>query len=402
MIGYFIVQLPFSVCIIWCLLLIRKSHKSHSDRLMIGVFTLMAITFFCGSCQMDPFPKYDRLVVYRIIMQYSSLAIFPFAYFYLRSWYVDRISTASAFVMLLPSLLSSTSNVVVSCLLGISHCAQLLQSKYSGSLYGVNLDTVENAYIILNYGVYQFLFFLSVGLSLVYVFYLLFSGKFKLGHIPAFLKGQKASFVANVICMFLFIFYILWGICIIFSSVFMDTMSVWSLLWSVVTSLVLFIMGYVAAVPPLPGGYVSLQKLRRPLDSSILLQQADTDNSDLSAQQQTGYDKIMDSFQELMVKNEGFLDPDMTIDEISRRLNSNRTYVSKLVNQYHGMPFRDYLNKLRMDYAKQLMLDEPDASIEYIAAKSGFQGSTQFIRKFKEHESVTPAAWRTAQLQKKQ
>jgi YesN/AraC family two-component response regulator len=58
------------------------------------------------------------------------------------------------------------------------------------------------------------------------------------------------------------------------------------------------------------------------------------------------------------------------------------------------MPFRDYLNKLRIDHAKQLIKDEPDAVIDYISAKSGFQSSTQFIRKFKESEGVTPAVWR--------
>ena len=114
----------------------------------------------------------------------------------------------------------------------------------------------------------------------------------------------------------------------------------------------------------------------------------------------TGYDKIMESFNDVMVKQQGFLDPAMTIDEISRRLNSNRTYVSKLVNIYHGMPFRDYLNKMRIDYAKQLMTDEPDASLDYISAKSGFQSSTQFIRKFKELEGRTPTVWKSSQLKK--
>ena len=65
------------------------------------------------------------------------------------------------------------------------------------------------------------------------------------------------------------------------------------------------------------------------------------------------------------------------------------------------MPFRDYLNKKRMDYARQLMMDEPDASLEYIAVKSGFQSSTQFIRKFRETEGVTPTVWKTMQRQRK-
>jgi AraC-like DNA-binding protein len=69
--------------------------------------------------------------------------------------------------------------------------------------------------------------------------------------------------------------------------------------------------------------------------------------------------------------------------------------VSKLVNIYYGMPFRDYLNQLRIEHAKQLMTDEPDAVIDYISAKSGFQSSTQFIRKFRELEGVTPTVWKS-------
>ena len=68
----------------------------------------------------------------------------------------------------------------------------------------------------------------------------------------------------------------------------------------------------------------------------------------------SGYDKIMESFRQVMISEQGFLNPSMTIDEISKKLNTNRTYVSKLVNIYYGVPFRDYLNNLRLDYAKQI------------------------------------------------
>ena len=102
-----------------------------------------------------------------------------------------------------------------------------------------------------------------------------------------------------------------------------------------------------------------------------------------------------------MIVDKGYLDPTISVDEISRQLNTNRTYVSKLVNIYYGMPFRDYLNQLRIEYAKQLMAAEPDAVIDYISAKSGFQSSTQFIRKFRELEGLTPTAWK-ASLRKKQ
>ena len=102
-----------------------------------------------------------------------------------------------------------------------------------------------------------------------------------------------------------------------------------------------------------------------------------------------------------MVKERGFLNPSLTIEEIASVLNSNRTYVSKVVNLCYGMPFRDYLSKLRLDFSKQLMADEPDASLEYIATKSGFQSSTQFIRKFRETEGITPKVWKQTQILKK-
>ena len=47
------------------------------------------------------------------------------------------------------------------------------------------------------------------------------------------------------------------------------------------------------------------------------------------------------------------------------------------------------------------MTDEPDASLEYIAVKSGFQSSTQFIRKFRETEGITPTVWKATLRQKK-
>ena len=44
MLGIFIVQLPFSVCAVWCLIVLFKRHKTVSDRLIMwvmGVYELI-------------------------------------------------------------------------------------------------------------------------------------------------------------------------------------------------------------------------------------------------------------------------------------------------------------------------------------------------------------------------
>ena len=402
MLRIFIVQLPFSVCAVWCLLILFKGHKSISDRLIMWVMGLLALSFYCGSYHMEPNPVFARLAVYDVILQFTSLAVFPIVCLYIRSCYEDYNITWVHYLSTIPSLVMFAISVVLTAMIGLERCASITQIFYNGALARSILSPLENVYYLFVFQIYYAVFFVSLSVSLVYVFARLLSGKFKFKHIPAFLRGQKSSFIANVVCFFFVIYFVLWGAALIFNTIFLDKLNIWSTLWSLVTAVIMFLIGYVTAVPALPGGYINLERLRHPFHGMKQSTQEflqGIDSGPMAGAATSGYDKIMDSFKQHMVKEQGFLNPNLTIEEISRTLNTNRTYVSKLVNLYYGMPFRDYLNSLRMNYAKQLMTDEPDAALDYIAAKSGFQSSTQFIRKFRETEGVTPTVWKTLQRQ---
>jgi len=402
MLGFFVVQLPFSVCLVWFLLMLLKHKKSHSDRIMMFIMGFLSVFFLCGSGYIVPSPNYELLAIYDIIMEFTSLSVFPLIYMYIRSCYEETNERAYTYLLFLPALLIPTASTVITAIMGVANSSHLVYAIYRNLIVPDMLTDLERAFVIMTVRSYRLVFYLSIAITLIYVFSRLFVGKFKFRHIHVFLSGRKSSFVANVIGLFFVAFLLLWGACSLFASIFMNPASVWSSVWSLVTAVVLFFIGYISAIPPLPGGYMNMARLSHPfevLDVSPQEYMSGIDSGPV-AERLTGYDKIMDSFNDLMVKQEGFLDPNMTIDEISRRLNSNRTYVSKLVNIYHGMPFRDYLNKMRIDYSKRLMTDEPDAALDYISAKSGFQSSTQFIRKFKELEGLTPTAWKSSQLKK--
>ena len=404
MLGIFIVQLPFSVCAVWCLLVLFKRHKTTSDRLITWVMGLLAVSSFCGSHHMDPNPNYQMLAFYDVILQFSSLAVFPIICLYIRSCYEDKELTWVHYLSTIPSLVLFTASVILTAWLGLPRCAEITRLLHGAVIVRGSLTPLENAYVLLTYHVYFITFFISLSVSLVYVFSKLFTGKFKFNHIIAFLRGEKSSFIANVICLFFVIYFILWALSVLFTSVFSDTLSIWSTLWSLVASFVLFMIGYVTAVPALPGGYVNMERLRHPFSAMRQSTQEflqGIDSGPMAGVATSGYDKIMDSFKQYMDKEKGFLNPSLSIEEIARVLNSNRTYVSKLVNLYYGMSFRDYLNKKRLDYSKQLMNDEPDASLDYISAKSGFQSSTQFIRKFRETEGLTPTVWKQTMMPRK-
>ena len=397
MLGIFIVQLPFSVCAVWCLILLSKRHKNLSDRLVMWVMGLLAVSLYCGSMHMDMNPNYNRLAIGNVILQFSSLAVFPVICLYIRSCYEDYHISWVPYLSTLPSLILLLISIVLTSVIGIDRSGQLIEMIHSGVVQRNLLSRLDKAYILFTFQIYFVTFFISLCISLIYVFAKLFTGKFKFKHIASFLRGEKSSFVANVICLFFVIYFILWAVSVIFGSVICDTLSVWSVVWSLTAAVVLFLIGYVTTVPALPGGYINLDRLRHPFGAMRQSTQEylqGIDSGPMAGVATSGYDKIMDSFKRYMIKERGYLNPSLTIEEIARVLNTNRTYVSKLVNLYFGMSFRDYLSSLRMDYAKQLMKDEPDASLDYIAVKSGFQSSTQFIRKFREVEGITPTVWK--------
>ena len=173
---------------------------------------------------MDPNTDFERLAVYDIILQFSSLAVFPIICIYIKNCYDDNEVTWVPYLATIPALLLLVLSVIFTSLLGLPRAASLIQLIQSGVVVKSLLTPLDNAYILFNFQIYFVVFYLSLSISLVYVFAKLFTGKFKFKHIAAFLRGEKASFIANVVCLFFVIFFILWGVSVLFSSVFCDTL----------------------------------------------------------------------------------------------------------------------------------------------------------------------------------
>ena len=105
------------------------------------------------------------------------------------------------------------------------------------------------------------------------------------------------------------------------------------------------------------------------------------------------YNKFTDELARILITEKGYLDPELTIDKLSEDMHTNRTYISKIVNNNFHVSFREFLNNLRIEHAKQLLEENPETTIESIALNSGFLTASQFNRKFKESEGLSPRLW---------
>lgn len=92
--------------------------------------------------------------------------------------------------------------------------------------------------------------------------------------------------------------------------------------------------------------------------------------------------------------HENFSD-DIELSGIAERFNINIYHFCHIFKDFTGKTFKEYLNKVRVDKAEQLLLNT-DASISEIAFLSGFNDSNYFSRKFKQIKGKTPREIRKA------
>lgn len=91
-----------------------------------------------------------------------------------------------------------------------------------------------------------------------------------------------------------------------------------------------------------------------------------------------------------------FLDPNLKVTELVKLLNTNRTYISKVINDEFGMNFNDLINLHRINYAKDMLNKQVNNKyhLEAIAQMSGFGSLNSFTRAFQKIEHIPPGRYR--------
>ena len=98
---------------------------------------------------------------------------------------------------------------------------------------------------------------------------------------------------------------------------------------------------------------------------------------------------------ELMKNPDVYTDPDTNHETLARLLGTNYQYVYAALRECADTTPADYLNRLRIQYAAQL-LEKSDDPIGLIIEQSGFTNRTTFARLFAAYYSMTPSEFRRA------
>lgn len=84
----------------------------------------------------------------------------------------------------------------------------------------------------------------------------------------------------------------------------------------------------------------------------------------------------------------------VTIQDLSREIGINRTYLSNFINETYGENFNNWINRLRINEAKYKILTTSEDSLSEIARKIGFADLAHFSKIFKRKEGISPSDWK--------
>lgn len=127
-------------------------------------------------------------------------------------------------------------------------------------------------------------------------------------------------------------------------------------------------------------------------DNGIKNNGHDEAKSELSAERQYPFAGILEK---VVADEEMYLYGNLTLDDLAKRLNTNRTYLSSYFSNVIKKTFYDYINEMRVkEKSIPIMASHPEISLEQIAQQSGFNSLSTFRRAFRKITGKRPGEYR--------
>lgn len=131
------------------------------------------------------------------------------------------------------------------------------------------------------------------------------------------------------------------------------------------------------------GGHVSMKKQ--------LLEVAGNEKTE--KKQESTEERISRQLLELFEKQHIYREFELRIEDVAMRIGTNRTYLSSVLNNKYGYSFLRFVNRYRLDEAKELLLST-SLPVCRIADKVGYKNINTFISCFRDRFGLSPKQWR--------
>ncbi|MCF8374600.1 MAG: tetratricopeptide repeat protein [Bacteroidales bacterium] len=136
-----------------------------------------------------------------------------------------------------------------------------------------------------------------------------------------------------------------------------------------------------------------LESTRKLLEQFKEPESPDTDEQSTELSQSKN---LADKLERFMKREKPHFDSSISIDEISTKLSTNRTYLANAIKTEFAHSFNSYINEYRVKEAMRFLIspDYQNYSLEGIGQLVGFNNRMSFISNFKKITGITPGIFR--------
>jgi len=374
--------MPILVCLFWITILLHTGKTNLPKRYLAFFLILSSLNYLVHAAFFNH--AYRLFAFMDNIWVFTSLAGYPLYYYYIRLLTHDlKINWRWSWI-LLPSIALSAFSFFIyfstspDNMQAYIHSVMYHEEGYTEPLpLLMTLETFKN-------GAFKVIFPIQVILSVYFGYKLINQYNKTLKDFYSNTGGKDLSHIKWLLFAFIFASII----SVISSQIgkdFFINKGTLLAIPSVTHSLFLFFIGYV-------GFYqnFTITDFANDLNSTNKTDECEDENSILS---QT-ISKIQ--LNQLLEEKELFKNPELRISDIALMLGTNRTYISRIINETMQINFCDWVNSYRITHAKKLMKSpySNDLTLSEISEKSGFKSVSTFYRLFKEKEGIPPGEYR--------
>lgn len=115
--------------------------------------------------------------------------------------------------------------------------------------------------------------------------------------------------------------------------------------------------------------------------------------------------ELFRTLERIMTEEKIYKDNSINKDKVAELLGTNRTYLSRIINEQAKLSFTHYVNRFRIDEAIRLLSDpENHTPLKALSAELGFNSISTFYNLFQTKVGMTPSQYRNKvmELQKQQ
>jgi len=106
--------------------------------------------------------------------------------------------------------------------------------------------------------------------------------------------------------------------------------------------------------------------------------------------------RMVDQLKDLMLNKKPYLNPDLTIKDLSEQFNIHHKFLSQIINSQFGQNYYDFVNYYRIEEAKEIITKNNDEkmTILEILYEAGFNSKSAFNNAFKKSTGMTPSEFK--------